>query len=83
MAHGREIPVLAFVFNIQQLIAPKKEEGETHGSGVDAARPKPRKFDENAGVLFDYLKELDDLVVIAYESHLYGTSAVAFRAALE
>lgn len=83
MAHGREIPVLAFVFNIQQLIAPKKEEGETHGSGVDAARRKPRKFDENAGVLFDYLKELDDLVVIADESHLYGTSAVAFRAALE
>ena len=83
MAHGREIPVLAFVFNIQQLIAPKNEEGETHGSGVDAARRKPRKFDENAGVLFDYLKELDDLVVIADESHLYGTSAVAFRAALE
>lgn len=83
LAYGREKPALAFVFNIQQLIAPKDPEGETHGSGVDATRRRPRKFDENAGVLFDYLKGLDDLVVIADESHLYGASAVAFRAALE
>ena len=80
---GREVPILAFIFNIQQLIAPKEAEGDTHGGTQDAMRRKPRRFDENAGVLFDYLKNLDDLVVIADESHLYGSSAVAFNAALK
>lgn len=79
---GREVPLLAFIFNIQQLIAPKSEDGDTHDGTQDAMRRKPRRFDENAGVLFDYLKNLDDLVVIADESHLYGASAVAFNAAL-
>ena len=83
LSYGNEVPVLAFIFNIQQLIAPKEIEGETHGSSQDAERRKPRKFDENAGVLFDYLKELDDLVVIADESHLYSTSAAAFHSALK
>lgn len=83
LSYGSEVPMLAFIFNIQQLIAPKEMDGETHGSSQDAERRKPRKFDENAGVLFDYLKELDDLVVIADESHLYSTSAAAFHAALE
>lgn len=82
LSYGREVPVLAFIFNIQQLIAPKSLEGETHGASQDAERRKPRRFDENAGVLFDYLKRLDDLVVIADESHLYSSSAVAFHAAL-
>lgn len=83
LSFGTEIPMLAFIFNIQQLIAPKNDEGETHGSGADAMRRKPRRFDENAGILFDYLKNLDDLVVIADESHLYGSSAKAFNAALK
>ena len=83
LAFGREVPMLAFIFNIQQLIAPKDAEGDTHGATQDAMRRKPRRFDENAGVLFDYLKGLDDLVVIADESHLYGASAVAFNAALK
>lgn len=83
ISYGHETPVLAFIFNIQQLIAPKSMEGSTHNKTEDAARRKPRTFDENAGVLFDYLKGLDDLVVIADESHLYSTSAVAFHAALE
>ena len=82
-SYGREVPVLAFIFNIQQLIAPNELEGDTHGKTQDAERRKPRKFDENAGVLFDYLKKLDDLVVIADESHLYSSSAVAFNAALK
>lgn len=82
MSYGREVPTLAFIFNIQQLIAPKDVEGETHGGTQEAMRRKPRRFDENAGVLFDYLKDLDDLVVIADESHLYGTTAKAFNAAL-
>ena len=83
LSYGREVPMLAFIFNIQQLIAPSSDEGETHGTGQQAQRRKPRKFDESAGVLFDYLKGLDDLVVIADESHLYGVSAAAFRGALE
>lgn len=83
LAFGREVPMLAFIFNIQQLIAPKEAEGDTHGATQDAMRRKPRRVDENAGVLFDYLKGLDDLVVIADESHLYGASAVAFNAALK
>lgn len=83
LSYGREVPMLAFIFNIQQLIAPKSLEGDTHGGTQDAQRRKPRRFDENAGVLFDYLKELDDLVVIADESHLYSESAAAFNAALK
>ena len=82
LAYGFDAPVLAFIFNIQQLIAPKSLEGETHGSTQAALQRKPRRFDENAGVLFDYLKSLDNLVVIADESHLYSTSAAAFNAAL-
>lgn len=82
ISYGRDVPMLAFIFNIQQLISPKSLDGDTHGGTRDAQRRKPRRFDENAGVLFDYLKALDDLVVIADESHLYSESAVAFNAAL-
>ncbi|WP_298634500.1 DEAD/DEAH box helicase [uncultured Mobiluncus sp.] len=83
LAYGSEVSLLAFIFNIQQLIAPKSEDGDTRDGTQDAMRRKPRRFDENAGVLFDYLKNLEDLVVIADESHLYGASAVAFNAALK
>lgn len=83
ISYGREIPILAFIFNIQQLIAPNDVEGTTHGKSQDDIRRKPRKFDENAGVLFDYLRSLDDLVVIADESHLYSSSAEKFNAALK
>lgn len=82
LSFGRETPLLAFIFNIQQLIAPKKEEGGTSDGSQDAMRRKPRRFDENAGVLFDYLKSQDDLVLIADESHLYSTSAAAFHSAI-
>lgn len=83
LIYGREVPMLAFIFNIQQLIAPKDMEGDTTGDSQDAVRRKPRRFDEHAGVLFDYLKGLDDLVLIADESHLYSSSAEAFNAALQ
>ena len=82
LSYGREVPMLAFIFNILQLIAPKSMEGATHGGGKQDANRRPRKFDESAGVLFDYLKGLDDLVVVADESHLYSESAEAFNAAL-
>lgn len=80
---GQDNPILLFIFNIQQLIAPTNQDGETHGDTQDATRRRPRKFDENAGVLFDYLRDLDDLVVIADESHLYRESAAAFNSALK
>ena len=32
LSFGREVPMLAFIFNIQQLIAPKETEGNTHGA---------------------------------------------------
>ena len=80
---GHMASMLVFIFNIQQLIAPKDRDGNTHGSSQDAERRKPRRFDENAGTLFEYLKGLDDLVVIADESHLYSSSAAAFNAALK
>ena len=83
LSYGREVPMLAFIFNIQQLIAPKDVDGKTHDGSAAAAQRRPRRFDENAGVLFDYLKNLDDLVVIADESHLYSDNAVAFSAALK
>ena len=82
LSFGRETPSLLFIFNIQQLIAPRSAEGATRGSTADAARRRPRRFDESAGVLFDYLRGLDDLVVIADESHLYSESAAAFSSAL-
>lgn len=80
---GQENPILLFIFNIQQLIAPINIDGQTYGSTQDAIRRRPRKFNENAGVLFDYLKDLDDLVVIADESHLYSESAAAFNSAFK
>jgi type III restriction enzyme len=80
---GQENPILLLTFNIHQLIAPTNQDGDTHGDTQDASRRRPRKFDENAGVLFDYLRDLDDLVVIADESHLYSESAAAFNSALK
>ena len=72
-----------FLFNIQQLIAPRDVDGATADGKVASQQRKIRRFDENSGVLFEYLKGLDDLVIIADESHLYGNSAKAFNAALK
>ncbi|MCI6205710.1 MAG: DEAD/DEAH box helicase family protein [Corynebacterium glucuronolyticum] len=71
-----------FVFNIQQLIAPKKMEGETKGGGKQATARGIRKFSEYAGVLYDDLASRNDLVVIADEHHLYSASAASFHAAI-
>lgn len=76
-------PVMAFIFNIHQLIAPKSLDDKSHGATAKAAQVRTRKFDESAGALFEYLQSRDDLVVIADESHLYGSSAKAFSAALQ
>ena len=82
LTFGPENPVMAFIFNIHQLIAPKNLDGETKGSKTTAAQLRTRKFDESSGALFEYLATREDLVVIADESHLYGPSAKAFSAAL-
>lgn len=75
-------PSLVFVFNVHQLVAPKKT--DTSGTGtLEGQRTKIRKFQEDAGALYDYLQDLEDLVVIADESHLYGASAKAFNQALK
>lgn len=42
ISYGRETPLLAFIFNIQQLIAPSSDEGETRGDGQQAQRRRPR-----------------------------------------
>lgn len=72
---------MVFVFNVSQLIAPKKA-----GAGADTKdgmRRKIRDHQEESGSLYDYLVGLEDLVVIADESHLFGDSAKAFNQALK
>lgn len=79
---GEADPSMVFVFNVQQLVAPKKT--DTSGTGtLEGQRTKIRKFQEDAGALYKYLQDLEDLVVIADESHLYGASAKAFSQALK
>ncbi|MDN4648379.1 DEAD/DEAH box helicase [Curtobacterium sp. PsM8] len=61
-----------FVFNVQQLIAPRGELSR-----------KVRQADETLGAgLYDLLRGLDDLVIIADEHHLYHEKASAFSAAI-
>jgi type III restriction enzyme len=61
-----------FVFNVQQLIKPT----------VKTSR-KARQIDEFIGQpLYDHLRNVDDLVVIADEHHVYRSAAKAFNAAI-
>lgn len=72
---------MVFVFNVSQLIAPKK--ANAGADTTDGMRRKIRDHQEESGSLYDYLVNLEDLVVIADESHLFGTSAKAFNQALK
>lgn len=74
-------PSMVYVFNVQQLVAPRKTDTSS-SSTVEGQRTKIRKWQEDSGSLYEYLTDLDDLIVIADESHLYGTSAKAFNQAL-
>ena len=74
-------PSMIFVFNVQQLVAPKRTDTSSTGT-LEGQRTKIRKWQEDAGSLYEYLTDLDDLIVIADESHLYGASAKAFNQAL-
>jgi len=78
---GATDPSMVFVFNVQQLVAPKKTNTSSTGT-LEGQRTKIRKWQEDAGSLYEYLTALDDLIVIADESHLYGASAKAFNQAL-
>lgn len=74
-------PSMVFVFNVHQLVAPRKTDTSSTGT-LEGQRTKIRKWQEDAGSLYEYLTDLDDLIVIADESHLYGASAKAFNQAL-
>lgn len=75
-------PSMVFIFNVHQLVAPKKTHTSSTGT-LDGQRTKIRTFQEDSGSLYEYLTELDDLIVIADESHLYGSKAKAFNQALK
>ncbi|MCK7660045.1 DEAD/DEAH box helicase [Corynebacterium antarcticum] len=70
-----------YVFNVQQLFPPK-EGGPNEASGTEAARRKVYRFQEESGALAERLINLEDLVIIADESHLFGRSAKVFRDSL-
>ncbi|WP_339017339.1 DEAD/DEAH box helicase family protein [Corynebacterium hesseae] len=72
---------MVYVFNVSQLIEPKR--ANAAADTKDGMRRKIRDHQEESGSLYDYLVNLDDLVVIADESHLFGTSAKAFNKALK
>ncbi|MGO1737117.1 MAG: DEAD/DEAH box helicase [Leucobacter sp.] len=72
-----------FILNVHQLVKPDKTEGETKGSTQSAAQRAAWKPNERNGVLVEYLRSLDDLVVIADEQHLYSVSARAFQAGIQ
>lgn len=72
---------MVYIFNVSQLIEPKR--ANAAADTKDGMRRKIREHQEESGSLYDYLVNLDDLVVIADESHLFGTSAKAFNKALK
>ncbi|MDK8846877.1 DEAD/DEAH box helicase family protein [Corynebacterium sp. MSK297] len=72
---------MVYVFNVSQLIEPKRANASAESD--DGMRRKIRDHQEESGSLYDYLVNLDDLVVIADESHLFGASAKAFNKALK
>lgn len=70
-----------YVFNVQQLFPPK-EGGKNVATGDEAARRKTWKFQEDSGALAQRLIDTEDLVIIADESHLFGSTAKTFRKSL-
>lgn len=73
---------MVFIFNVQQLFPPK-EGGKNVASGQEAVRRKTWRWQEEYGSLMEYLRGLDDLVVIVDEAHLFGSTAKVYRSALE
>lgn len=70
--HDGDITKL-FVFNVQQLIRPS-----------DKTSRRVRAQDEFIGTgLYQHLQQVDDLVVIADEHHVYNSKAKAFKQAID
>lgn len=80
MFTGEEASTL-YAFNVQQLFPPK-DGGKNVATGDEAARRKIWKFQEESGTLAQRLIDTEDLVIIADESHLFGTTAKTFRQSL-
>lgn len=76
-----EVASTLYVFNVHQLIPPK-EGGKNVATGEEAARRKTWKFQEDSGALAQRLIDTENLVIIADESHLFGTTAKRFRESL-
>ncbi|MGO2166328.1 DEAD/DEAH box helicase [Corynebacterium casei] len=70
-----------YVFNVQQLFPPKESGGKV-SSTVEAMSRKVYRYQEETGVLSERLIALEDLVIIADESHMFGDGAEVFRASL-
>ena len=70
-----------YVFNVQQLFPPR-DGGKNVATGDEAARRKTWKFQEDSGALAQRLIDTEDLVIIADESHLFGSTAKTFRKSL-
>ena len=70
-----------YVFNVQQLFPPK-DNRKNVATGDEAARRKTWKFQEDSGALAQRLIDTEDLVIIADESHLFGSTAKTFRKSL-
>ncbi|MDK8796418.1 DEAD/DEAH box helicase family protein [Corynebacterium sp. MSK044] len=70
-----------YVFNVHQLFPPK-EGGKNVATGEEAARRRTWKFQEESGALAQRLIDTEDLVIIADESHLFGSTAKTFRKSL-
>lgn len=69
--HSNDVLKL-FVFNVQQLIRPT----------VNMSRKMRRDDEFIGGPLYEHLRSMDDLVVIADEHHVYRTNAKAFGSAV-
>lgn len=70
-----------YVFNVQQLFPPK-DGGTNEATGDEAQRRKTWRFQEETGALAEHLIDLDDLVVIVDEAHLFTVSAKRFQESL-
>lgn len=70
-----------YVFNVQQLFPPK-DGGKNVATGDEAARRKTWKLQEDSGALAQRLIDTEDLVIVADESHLFGSTAKTFRKSL-
>ncbi|MFB6556184.1 DEAD/DEAH box helicase family protein [Streptomyces sp. NPDC056405] len=69
--HDNDVTKL-FVFNVQQLIRPTEKTSR-----------KVRALDEFIGTgLYQHLQQVEDLVVIADEHHVYSSKAKAFNSAI-